>query len=63
MTGELNFSENMFGDDDDDEPYYKLSYIIYILFAIGMTTLIGNLLTSMKILFHLDAYIYLIVSA
>jgi hypothetical protein len=62
FTGELTFSENMFVDDEPTTPYYKVTYIVYILFAIGMTILVGNLLTSMKNLFYLIAYTYLIIS-
>ena len=48
MTGELNFSENMFTDNDPDKPYYKLGYVMYILFAIGLVILVSNLLTGIK---------------
>ncbi len=46
MTGELNFSENMFSDDDSKKPYYKLIYIMYILFIFGMVIFVANILTS-----------------
>ncbi len=46
MTGELNFSDNMFSEDDPEKPYYKLIYIMYILFILSMVIFVANLLTS-----------------
>jgi hypothetical protein len=48
VTGELDYDDNMYDKNDPTKPYYKLIYIIYILFAIGITLLVSNLLTSMK---------------
>ncbi|CAF0938935.1 unnamed protein product [Adineta steineri] len=49
MTGELNFSDNTTSDDDPALPYYKLIYIMYVLFAIGVVILVANLLISLAV--------------
>ncbi|CAF1134369.1 unnamed protein product [Adineta steineri] len=49
MTGELNFSDNTTSDDDPAKPYYKLIYIMYVLFAIGVVILVANLLISLAV--------------
>lgn len=46
MTGELNFSDDMFDKGNSEKPYYKISYIMFILFAIGIVILVSNLLIS-----------------
>lgn len=48
MTGELNFSDSMYDKDDPMQPYYKLSYVMFILFAIGVVLLVANLLIGMS---------------
>lgn len=42
IAGEFNFDDYMF--NDSTEAYYKLAYLIYILFAVVMTILVTNLL-------------------
>ncbi|UJR16752.1 hypothetical protein I4U23_003652 [Adineta vaga] len=49
MSGELDFSEKMFDEHDPMKPYYKLSYIMFVLFAIVIVILVGNLLTSLAV--------------
>ncbi|CAF1381775.1 unnamed protein product [Adineta ricciae] len=49
ITGELNFSEVMFDENDSTKPYYKISFLMFLLFTIGMVILISNLLISLAV--------------
>jgi hypothetical protein len=42
IAGEFNFDDYMF--NDNTTAYYKLAYLIYIMFAVVMTILVTNLL-------------------
>jgi hypothetical protein len=42
IAGEFDFDDYMYGENT--EAYYKLAYLIYILFAVVMTILVTNLL-------------------
>lgn len=57
-TGEINYDDLMFKDNND--MYYKGSFIFLILLAIFMTILVTNLLISMNTMFslyfHVSAY-------
>lgn len=58
ITGELKFTETMFDENDPTKPYYKITYIVYILFVIGMTMLANNMLIGMENLFYLNTYLF-----
>ncbi|CAF4962814.1 unnamed protein product [Rotaria sp. Silwood1] len=47
ITGELNFNDVMYSSDQ--EAYYKLGYIMFILFAIFMTVITMNLLIGLAV--------------
>ena len=47
VSGELDFENRMYSEDKA-EAYYKLAYLIYILFSIIMTVLVTNLLIGKK---------------
>jgi hypothetical protein len=55
IPGELNFNDVMYSSDH--EAYYKLGYIMYILFTICMTIITVNLLIGM--IFFNDRIYYL----
>jgi hypothetical protein len=46
VSGELDFDDRMY--NDDTEAYYKVAYVIYILFGVIMTIFVTNLLIGKK---------------
>jgi hypothetical protein len=58
IAGEFNFDDYMYGDNT--EAYYKLAYLIYILFAVVMTILVTNLLIGKSTVYEraLSDFIY-----
>jgi hypothetical protein len=47
VSGELDFDDRM-NNTDKAEAYYKLAYLIYILFVVIMTIMVTNLLIGKK---------------
>jgi hypothetical protein len=46
IGGELNFNDVMYSNEQ--EAYYKLGYVMFLLFALGMTVITTNVLIGMK---------------
>jgi len=46
ISGELGFDDRMY--NDTVVAYYKVAYLIYILFAVVMTIMVTNLLIGKK---------------
>lgn len=49
ISGELNFNDVMYSDNQ--QAYYKLGYVMFILFALCMTVLMTNVLIGIKLFF------------
>ncbi|CAF1020079.1 unnamed protein product [Adineta ricciae] len=47
VSGELDFDDFMY--NDDTEAYYKVAYVIYILFGVVMTIFVTNLLIGLAV--------------
>ena len=46
VSGEINFNDVMYSKDE--EAYYKLGFVMFVLFSLCMTVLTTNVLIGMR---------------
>jgi hypothetical protein len=55
ISGELGFDERMY--DQDTKAYYKMAFLVYILFLLIMTVFVTNLLIGKIHMYTLSEFV------
>jgi hypothetical protein len=55
ISGELGFDERMY--DQDTKAYYKVAFLVYILFLLIMTVFVTNLLIGKIHIYTLSEFV------